>query len=66
MVPPVLNTVDVFEIATLGVIPAPPIEYIYPSVGYEAFGLGGPEIIEVGGYGGYGLGGYGLGGLGYY
>uniref|UniRef100_A0A1B6GTQ5 Uncharacterized protein n=1 Tax=Cuerna arida TaxID=1464854 RepID=A0A1B6GTQ5_9HEMI len=41
VVPPVLNTVDVYDIATLGVIPAPPVEYVYPAVGYEAFGLGG-------------------------
>uniref|UniRef100_A0A1B6FD49 Uncharacterized protein n=1 Tax=Cuerna arida TaxID=1464854 RepID=A0A1B6FD49_9HEMI len=40
VVPPVLNTVDVYDIATLGVIPAPPVEYVYPAVGYEAFGLG--------------------------
>ncbi|XP_046678502.1 uncharacterized protein LOC124366183 [Homalodisca vitripennis] len=58
VVPPVLNTVDVYDIATLGVIPAPPIEYVYPAVGYEAFGLGGYEPFGLGGYEAFGLGGY--------
>lgn len=61
VIPPVLNTVDVFDIATLGVIPAPPVEYVYPAVGYEAFGLGGYPEYFGGILGGYGYGGYGGG-----